>query len=1095
MKKEARRNLLFTTVLIAVLSSSAYLASLIPEARAAELTAQQKGLAILDSVIDIDSAKYSVTSEAHPQNQSLPHLGIVHREEVEYNLRSEGSKLDMLFIFANGRVQMLHVVDNIGSPTMTKIAADNIEAAKNFLYNYQTYTADPFFGELRSTLDNVDADQNLTKKAENAQLEISDINGYTTLKWTYLFNGVTAPSKFIALGFSNSFLTVFVDNWHLYNIGSKSISLTEDDAKAAALDTARAHSWSLQLNNDALEEENFNVSNVVWTALIFDCSVGADKTRNADSLMLYPVWRVGVQLNKWYGYFYGIEVDIWADTKEVRSVREAWSTLPPPEGAQTALTSTRAVSNMVATSNPTTSIAFLAITITAAGTALIVMQTRRDHSHNLRRSRFLIFGGALCWVLLSLLLIEPIGKVDATRGAGVWGSESYGAGAYPNSWRKSQPEIMRQRAVASYIDQYFASGGYTSFNHQGMYGSWKYDTLLADIEYLDNNDYAAVVHFDHGIGRVDYQSLNEWHYMSEDQEGTLTGPINDTEVHPENGIYDMDIYPRTSPGKVAFAFINTCLSANISAVQTDLQGQNWTSTQGIVNPNDPPDQWRARGLPFAWTHRLVKDKSNTTGFNIGEHISDDGYIDPDDGSQCYIGFPWGSASLEQRIPRDTGTEYQFWVNEFFYYVLHYDMSVNMALDQASWQEYGKRFETSQLRTGFYAYWWVPPDQGWFPTNQSTMAVYGNGNIRLRNYTPGWYDTFNDNSIDTSKWAKLEATGATANETNSQLEVTVPSGTGQAQAGYVTKNAYNMQNQKATIETKEFDNLDEMILQIGTTNVTGSDPFYQDNWYRILKARYNSYVYVQRKTNNNTVTKVATTWTSATGSLTISLGGNSIAFYENGQLRYSEPYALPSYNCYVYVFTSTLRERANGMDVFDNFALSPTTAFMDDFNDNNYYGWVPEQGTWSPGEQKLRSTLKQSDSRIRTDQTFTYDRYMRATVKTTDDGSSPWHVAWVVPKYEQYLYKMVYGLIHTNGNIELGVYRNGQKSYWINQSSLDPSDTHIIDISIVGTRALMWVDGTLYLDITNSYLDDYSGKVALCTPSSKGEFDDIVVFDE
>ena len=92
----------------------------------------------------------------------------------------------------------------------------------------------------------------------------------------------------------------------------------------------------LKLDADAFEAQNFNESNICWMSLIFDDSLGADKSRNEDQLCLYPVWRIGIALDKWYGHLYGIEVDIWADTGEVRSVQEAWSTLPPPEGTQTA---------------------------------------------------------------------------------------------------------------------------------------------------------------------------------------------------------------------------------------------------------------------------------------------------------------------------------------------------------------------------------------------------------------------------------------------------------------------------------------------------------------------------------------------------------------------------------------------------------------------------------------------------------------------------------------------------------------------------------------------------------------------------------------
>jgi len=196
------------------------------------------------------------------------------------------------------------------------------------------------------------------------------------------------------------------------------------------------------------------------------------------------------------------------------------------------------------------------------------------------------------------------------------------------------------------------------------------------------------------------------------------------------------------------------------------------------------------------------------------------------------------------------------------------------------------------------------------------------------YTQAFTDNFNDNSMDTSKWQKLQVNEATASETTGKLAVTVPSGgESWAQAGYVTKYAYNVNDYKATITVSELDNLDEMILQICTTKTTNTDPIYQNSWYRILKAKYDTKVYVQSKINGGDVSnKLVTDWTSATGELTIDISDGSIAFYENGNLRYSESCDLPSYDCYIYAFTSTLRSRTNGTDKFDNFEFSPTTYY-------------------------------------------------------------------------------------------------------------------------------------------------------------------------
>jgi hypothetical protein len=109
--------------------------------------------------------------------------------------------------------------------------------------------------------------------------------------------------------------------------------VSEEEAIAIALEAAKTYVKDLNLTVYGFEEQNVNETNIRWTSLVFDNSLYTSDMRNAgDPLSLYPVWRVGVALDQWYGNMYGVEVDIWADTKEVRSVEEAWSLMSEPGG-------------------------------------------------------------------------------------------------------------------------------------------------------------------------------------------------------------------------------------------------------------------------------------------------------------------------------------------------------------------------------------------------------------------------------------------------------------------------------------------------------------------------------------------------------------------------------------------------------------------------------------------------------------------------------------------------------------------------------------------------------------------------------------------
>ena len=199
-----------------------------------------------------------------------------------------------------------------------------------------------------------------------------------------------------------------------------------------------------------------------------------------------------------------------------------------------------------------------------------------------------------------------------------------------------------------WIAYYFSQNGYNgnpniyNIDHQGGSGTASSKAqIYSDITNLQaSNDYIAVVDFDHGVGACPSQigepaPPDEQHYLFEDDTGTKIGTATNHVDNYNHAVFDMDIYPWVTQGKVAFAFINTCLSADTT-----------TFGQGML-PEEWPYPDRPIGMPFAWTHRFVEDPS-TAGFTITQDISNNGYSNPDWGYQVYIGFPYGSAGSSSR---------------------------------------------------------------------------------------------------------------------------------------------------------------------------------------------------------------------------------------------------------------------------------------------------------------------------------------------------------------------------------------------------------------------------------------------------------------
>jgi hypothetical protein len=347
---------------------------------------------------------------------------------------------------------------------------------------------------------------------------------------------------------------------------------------------------------------------------------------------------------------------------------------------------------------------------------------------------FFIF---LLFLTVFLPLVGSVNALQTTNGGGVvWGSRSSGASndLYgSHSWRKTNDEISRQEAVARFLSSncLVAANGYTCFSNIWANKS----NVLSQAQRL-NTDFNHVVVFDwdHGVGGYpgaisspnSYLGVpdDELHYMFEDDWGTFVGGPSAYSVDWNHGVYDVDIYEAFSAGKVHFALINTCLSANI-----ELFGQGGA-------PSGYP-----LGMPYAFTHRMVGYVSEGSNSSL---ISADGYNCPDAFPQCYIGFPFGSAALDQPISYNGNWQpwYQ-WIVFFSYMAFNFDVSVNESLDWACSMQWGRpSFEVSPLQgEGFTAVWpvWdtvnktftadVPNAQGL----HSTLAVYGNGNIHLKNF--------------------------------------------------------------------------------------------------------------------------------------------------------------------------------------------------------------------------------------------------------------------------------------------------------------------------------------------------------------------------
>jgi len=304
MIKISKQKLFATTLLFAVLMVSSTYASLLPSAHAQEVTTSTaKGLAIINQAVGVDLTKYKVTSTL---DANAPSLTGLPTESIHYTLQSSGSRIDMLDTFENGSLVLMDVLQNGGYPHVTAPIGNPISMAKSFLLNYQNYAENSLYGQLASTLNKADPFVNSTSIVGNLKFEITATYGNSTMgesstfTWSYTVDGVNAPCKCVSLGYTDGFLKVFIDNWNIYSVGSTIVNISEQTAENIAMKNAKTYSYTVGSGNEMYIINHFNVTQPMYEELIFSEVGNAPDARSSNPLELYPMWRIGVGLDKYY---------------------------------------------------------------------------------------------------------------------------------------------------------------------------------------------------------------------------------------------------------------------------------------------------------------------------------------------------------------------------------------------------------------------------------------------------------------------------------------------------------------------------------------------------------------------------------------------------------------------------------------------------------------------------------------------------------------------------------------------------------------------------------------------------------------------------
>jgi hypothetical protein len=706
---------------------------------------------------------------------SDPEFGALPTENIRYTLENSKSHVELLETFTGNHLQMIKVLESSDPFQMPTSPFFAMVMAKDFLLKYQTYSTNSFYGQLASMLNKpTDPTKNSTTTIGNIKFDItttygaSPMGNSTTFTWSYTSNGINTLDKCVSLCYKEGRISLFTDTWDLHKIGGTTVNISEQQAEEIAMKNAKTYTWKIGSGNQTFVINNFNITKPVAKELIFSEAGNADNARDSDQLALYPLWHIGVGLDKYYpGNVYGIYVDIWADTGQIKGINEVFSTLPSPANETATIAESSIINQQPSTvdssSFPTIWIALILLPIIPTGASSIWLLRKKAIAHMLLLPKIRKFSAIILSLLLSTAtmfsLVAAVPVANATAVADIWGETAAG-GADPNNPGLSylfhtQPEIDNQTQLASDINSWFGTAGYAHNNFQINNQTIKSNVLDYTGYYGQIYSSVETVYFDHGVGTRGGNGLSppynyEWHY----QLCTDKTSCNSTYGNPSENVFDYQLWDKTTTLNQHFSFISTCHSASLYNGNSTLHdGVSFFNGTGTYGSN--PGGGGIIGMPYAWTH--------------GASLSTDGFAFPDTGAYCYIGFIEGSAALCQSIddrPSGTTTYYSF-VHQFFYDLLILHLSVNDALDTAANQLLSPEWfsGTTLYRGTFGAIW---PTQNNPNPNPSwgQMVVYGNGDIFLY---PGGPDYVTTPSISGP------TTGITNNEYEFSASATDPYG--------------------------------------------------------------------------------------------------------------------------------------------------------------------------------------------------------------------------------------------------------------------------------------------------------------------------------
>ena len=672
-----QRNVMLTAIIFSILLISCAWAFSVPTVYALEPDTQAKTMAVLSSVVGLNTQSYQISKTLQFSNQyiSLP------QEETIVNLVSNGSSVKADCYFVNNKLRLLYLSEYKGTPYLKQQIANTVNMAKDFLGRYQSFSNDQLYGSFAAMLSSVKETGNFTQINGNMKLEVSNFDQKTiNYIWTFVdSNGVEAAAKNVILSYYNGQLQDFLNNWPLYKVVTDTPKISVEKATEIAIEASKSYSYNVTTVNGTFSVSGFKVAaeSLKGQTLSYLNSPDKNYARAGDPFTLYPSWFVQLGFDKFYpGDVTGMTITVWADTGKVGSMYHTVCT--PKSQPTTNLPLSKLISgNIIPTS-------FLVMTAIFVIGFLVIKRRTMSNAVTNRKMLSLPLVALLSLTIITGVVFSNVPKVDASLPNSMIGRSTI----YGITMGTGLPESEAQAGydVTDYIETMTGNNGYSVAN---MYGSSTIkDDVLDCIQYSENNfGQVAAFYFGH--------FATAFYTAFQDNSGY---PINYSDISSHT----------TTAHKHFFVWIWACVQAETSSSNMP---KAWTQRDGISSPIMSNDGYN----------------SPDTGLNC--YMTFDG-ISPEIGNSTNT-FNYATV---QAFPTCNAGPLKNFIEDFYYYALssgHQD-TVHNALNLASLNFFSTNYENSVLNQGYPGAYY-PVDHDYWAGN---MLVFGDSAIKL--YQPSVY---------------------------------------------------------------------------------------------------------------------------------------------------------------------------------------------------------------------------------------------------------------------------------------------------------------------------------------------------------------------